>query len=217
MNNDPLSRCAPELPTRASLLAGIRGDGSKDATAWEQSWVEFDLLYRPVLQRYARSRGVPDRELDDLCQDILIAVRRAIDTFEYDRSRCRFQTWLFTVARNHIVSHLRRGGPVSTETEAPATVIAQIADPSPCPDQLWQSEFDKSLVRLAWEIIRKSANPEYVRLYRKHVIEGASVTETVEYFRDPAVTPNRIYMAKHRVTELLAETIQSLRRNPLFL
>jgi RNA polymerase sigma-70 factor (ECF subfamily) len=206
-----------DVPTRASLLGRLRGNGSQDATVWEQSWLEFDQLYRPVLQRYARSRGVAEHEADDLCQNILIAVRKAMDTFEYNPSRCRFQSWLFTVARNHIVSHLRRGSRGTVLVAGEEALMAEVPDPGPCPDEVWQSEFDKSLARFAWESVRLTANPEYVRIYRKHVLEGCSVAETVKHFRDPAVTAESVYTAKNRIARVLAETVRNLRRNPLFL
>lgn len=217
MHDEAHGRDPREVPTRASLLSRLRGNGSADATAWEEGWFEFDLLYRPVLQRFARSRGVPESDVDDLCQRILLGVRRAMETFVYNPAQCRFQTWLFSVARNHVASHLRRPSRILQRDEDHDLILEQVADPHPGPDEQWQQEFDRSLLRVAWETVRKTANPGYVRLYRKHVIDGCTVPETVAYFRDASVTPEQVHIAKHRINQSITETIQRLRRNPLYL
>lgn len=77
----------------------------------------FDRLYTRYERRlfgYMR-RIVDDRDLaEDLFQDVLLTVLRDRG---YDPTRGRFSAWLFTVARNRCLEHLRRDGP-RTKAEA---------------------------------------------------------------------------------------------------
>ena len=66
----------PEFPeTRDSLLARI--GGPRD----EEAWREFVTIYRPVVYRLARRRGLQHEDAEDLAQQVMISVRRAIDVW----------------------------------------------------------------------------------------------------------------------------------------
>ena len=62
--------------TRDSLL--IRVASSGDQGAWEQ----FARIYRPVVYNVARMRGLQDADAQDVAQQVLIAVARALPTWE---------------------------------------------------------------------------------------------------------------------------------------
>jgi RNA polymerase sigma-70 factor, ECF subfamily len=48
---------------------------------------------------------IDEAAVDDVTQDVLIAVARSVGSFRGD---ARFTTWLFRMARNLAVDHLRR-------------------------------------------------------------------------------------------------------------
>lgn len=62
----------PFPDTRLSLI--VRLQGEPDAAAW----TEFVRLYRPVVVRLARRRGLQDADADDLAQQVLLAVGQAV-------------------------------------------------------------------------------------------------------------------------------------------
>jgi len=63
----------PEFPeTRTSLLVRIQSPHDGEA------WREFVAIYRPVVYRLARRRGLQDADAEDLSQRVVIAVQRAI-------------------------------------------------------------------------------------------------------------------------------------------
>lgn len=202
------------LPTRPSLLARLRNhDNSK---AWQQGWEEFHALYHPVIYRYAIKWGLGEHDAEDVVQEVIIGVARNIPQFRYDPRTCTFKTWLFKVARNTIVSHLRKRGrrergPVVTAGDDD-DALEKMADPSAlAPDQEWDLAWESNLRRAALEEVGRRIKPMTLRLYLHHVVDGHDVEETVTHFRESGVTADAVHLAKHRVQKMIDETVARLR------
>ena len=80
--------------TRPSLLVRV-----KDPTD-RQAWSQFVEVYRPVIHRLARRKGLQHADAEDLVQRVLVAVAGSIDRWEHDARRAKFRTWLHRVAHN---------------------------------------------------------------------------------------------------------------------
>lgn len=67
----------------------------------------FQTLYRRYLQRvYNRVKcKVPSVDVEDVTQEIFIAVVRSLDKYE---QRARFNTWLYTIVNRQIADYYRR-------------------------------------------------------------------------------------------------------------
>jgi RNA polymerase sigma-70 factor (ECF subfamily) len=89
------------LDTRITLLRRTRDLG--DA----QSWDEFHAIYRPLIFAYLRSWGIKEHDANDLSQVVFSWLVAILPGFELDRSRGRFRTYLWTLARNAWISELR--------------------------------------------------------------------------------------------------------------
>ncbi len=71
----------------------------------EQSFATlFEVLYPKVL-RYFILRGAPDAVAEELAQDVLTAVYRHSDAL---RDRQLFFGWLFRIAHNQLLQHVRK-------------------------------------------------------------------------------------------------------------
>ena len=86
--------------TRASLLIRVRDPADQAA------WHEFVEIYRPLILRLARQKGMQDADADDVAQVVLVAVARAVEQREHDPKRAKFRTWLNRVAQNAILNAL---------------------------------------------------------------------------------------------------------------
>ena len=59
--------------TRSSLLLRIRNRDDREG------WGEFAEIYRPVICRMARYKGMQQADAEDLSQQVLFAISKAID------------------------------------------------------------------------------------------------------------------------------------------
>ena len=59
----------------------------------------------PLIQSAARRRGVPPDRVDDVVQDVLLAIHRARETYDPKRS---FTAWLVVIAERRAIDLMRR-------------------------------------------------------------------------------------------------------------
>lgn len=81
-----------------------------------RTWVEaaqdgdmgaFRQLYErflPYVRRHVGRLMGPDEEVDDVVQEVFVEVYESLSDFEF---RSKFKTWLYRVARNVAISHMR--------------------------------------------------------------------------------------------------------------
>jgi len=82
---------------------------SGDASAFAQVVETYERpLFAYVYRFTAGEKQIPDPE--DIVQDIFLKVWKALPKFDSKRSSS-FQAWLFSVARNHLISILRKKRP----------------------------------------------------------------------------------------------------------
>src|SRR5262245_26667042 len=93
---------APEPDTRPSLI--VRLQGGDDQAAWQ----EFASLYRPVILRLAKQRGLQHDDAEDVAQGVLLAISKCIADWQPDPDRARFRTWLHRVVRNATINAIVR-------------------------------------------------------------------------------------------------------------
>ena len=75
--------------TRASLVMRIADAG--DAAAWE----EFVRIYQPAIYRMARREGLQHADAEELAQEAMLAVARAVGRWEPDSERGAFERGSF--------------------------------------------------------------------------------------------------------------------------
>lgn len=186
-----------EFPdTRPSLLLRVRDPD--DHRAWE----EFVAIYRPLVVRLARRRGLQDADSQDLAQAVLAAVAKGIEQWTPDPERARFRSWLTTIARNAIFNQLSRRRPDSAVGgDHPLAEIAVSADDE---DELEQ-ERRRELFRWAAKQVRPEFAEPTWRAFWLSTVEGLTVEETAQELEK---TIGAVYAARSRVMRRLREKVQ---------
>ncbi len=172
--------------------------------------------FRELLTRYERPvfslvyRMVRDRALaEDLAQEAFVRAFNAIDSYD---SSYKFSSWIFKIANNHTIDHLRKkkldtvsihGSPhASTAEEARETgVVVESADENP-EEYVEHRELGDEIERAIGTL-----RPEYRTVVLLRHIEGHSYDEISEIMEVPLGTV-KTYL--HRARGELKETLAHL-------
>lgn len=100
MNKSPLQD-APATPEElADLIARVGRE--QDRSAFAQLFDHF----APRVKSFLMRSGLPDSVAEEVAQEVMITVWNKATTF--DPGRAGVSTWVFTIARNQGIDHLRR-------------------------------------------------------------------------------------------------------------
>ncbi|MBL8817222.1 MAG: sigma-70 family RNA polymerase sigma factor [Planctomyces sp.] len=191
-----------EIPeTRDSLL--IRVADARDQVAWEL----FARLYRPVVYNVARMRGLQDADAQDVAQQVLIAVSRALPSWQRLNGATRFRHWLCRIARNATINALTRqprdraaGG----ESDLPDAIFRE-ADTDL--DSQLEREYRRQLFRRAAEVVRSRTDESTWQAFAMTMIDGIPIAEAAKRLqRSEAV----VYAARSRIMRRLRDVVKEL-------
>ena len=172
-----------------------------------------EAAYRELLARYERPvfslifRMVRDRETaEDLSQETFIKVLNNIDRYSPD---FKFSSWLFKIANNLTIDHLRRrrlntisieGAPdaVTAESARATSIVIASGDESPLAE-LESKELGVSIERAIAQL-----RPEYRACIMLRHVEDRSYEEIAEIVKLPLGTVKTyIHRARHELRAAL--------------
>jgi len=169
--------------------------------------------YRELLRRYERPvfsliyRMVRDRAAaEDLSQETFIKVLNALETY---RPEFKFSSWIFKIANNAAIDHLRRrevdtlsldGSPTARTAEEVEATALQATDRGPSPLADLESRELGSAIELAIGKLR----PEYRACILLRHVEGRAYEEIAETLDLPLGTVKTyIHRARLELRDLL--------------
>jgi RNA polymerase sigma-70 factor (ECF subfamily) len=112
----------------------------------------FLALYEPVkdsLYNYLSYRVNDSSVAEDLMMDVTLKAFRHFDSF--NEKKASFKTWMFTLARNHLMNHLRDAGKREMRSLESMNEIASGDKLNDLPSELnreMQSEMNEAIFRL---------------------------------------------------------------------
>ncbi len=191
-----------EFPeTRLTLLASVKSPENREA------WEEFVVMYRPVIYRMARRRGMQDADAQDVVQDILIRVSAAIERYE-SQPGVRFRHWLRRVASNAILSSLQRRprdlGAGGTDAQE---VMSKQPDLLPDLEAELATEYLREVYLRAAAVVRTEVNAETWQAFELTTLQGVSCEEAAVAIGKSVGT---VYAARSRIIKRLREQIERL-------
>ena len=185
--------------TRPSLLIRVRDPADKAA------WQEFVEIYRPVILRLARQKGMQAADAEDVAQEVLAAVAKAVEQRAHDSTRARFRTWLNRVANNAILNALTRGRPDRGSGDSALQAVLNQHESHTGPDSdLLRLEYRREVFRWAARHVREEFHQDTWVAFWLTAIEGRPV-EVVA--KELAKNPGAIYAARSRVIRRIQEKV----------
>jgi RNA polymerase sigma factor (sigma-70 family) len=169
-----------EEQLRSLMIAGLAGDGAAHGRLLR--------ALVPVLRGWFRRRMGQDDTIEDLMQEVLIAVHNKRATYDPARP---FGGWLFAVARYKMIDHFRRQG-----RECP---LGELEDLLPAAETA-----DSGDARADVESLLATISPKQAAAIRATHLDGLSVAEAAE---KQGLSPSDIKVSVHRGLKALAARI----------
>ena len=154
--------------TRPSLLIRVRDQADQAA------WREFVEIYRPVILRLAQHKGMQAADAEDIAQEVLAAVAKAVEQREHNPKRAKFRTWLHRVTNNAILNALSRGRPDrGTGGSSLEAVFNQQESHSGPDSDLLRLEYRREVFRWAARQVRNEFRRDTWDAFWQTAVEGA--------------------------------------------
>jgi RNA polymerase sigma-70 factor (ECF subfamily) len=201
------------IPTRATLIRRLKD--------WQDqaSWQDFFNIYWKLIYGVAVKGGLTNAEAEDVVQQTMIAVARHMPGFKYDPALGTFKTWLLNMTRWRIADQLRQRQPRIVRQDFPAPqddgeneMACKFADAQhvvPDLEKLWDEEWGKNLLAAAIANARRRVDPRQYQIFDFYMNKEWPPERVAKAF---GISINQVYLAKHRVTELIKEEVERLKK-----
>jgi RNA polymerase sigma factor (sigma-70 family) len=203
-----MAKTADELiATRTTLLQRLKN--------WQDqsSWQDFFDTYWKLIYSTALKAGLNEAEAQDVVQETMVSVAKHMPAFKYDRAIGSFKAWLLNMTRWRITDQLRKRRRLVSydsfdDTDADTRITGKMVDPaSEYLNALWDAEWEKNLLDAAIDKVRRRLDPQKYQIFDFYVNKEWSPDEVAKAF---GISLGQVYLAKHRVTEMLAEEVKKL-------
>lgn len=193
----------PEFPeTVDSLIARVRDPSNRSA------WDEFEQLYRPVIFRIARAKGLQHADALDLVQQVLISVAAAISRYEKRNDGERFRNWLSRVTRNAIFKALsRQPRDQAAGGSNVLDVLSEVPANDPETDALINLEYRRELFRRAAEQVRGEVQEATWMAFELTALQQASIEQAAKVL---SISTGSVYAARSRVMRRIRDMVLRL-------
>lgn len=168
------------------------------------AWHAFVGLYGPLIYSWCRRKGLAASDAAEVVQETLLAVARAIPTF--DPALGRLRGWLWTITQSKLADFFRRR-PADQAAGGSEMVdrLRQLAEPPPEDDT---TGGDHDLRLLLDRALRQVAAEVEPQTYRAFVLVVLQARSTAEAAAELGLSENSIRQAKSRVLRRLRQMIE---------
>ena len=183
--------------THATLLARLAEGVDPNV------WREFLDRYGELIRAFARRQGLQPADCDDVQQDVLVSLTRAMPGFSYDPAKGKFRSYLKTVTLHAIFKkRLQKRGQVNLEHIEQATRAACTDDEV---EEGWEAEWRQYHMRLAMRTIEAEFNAGDRQAFERYAIAGEEASAVAE---ELGLSVDQVYQAKSRILRRLTELIE---------
>jgi RNA polymerase sigma-70 factor, ECF subfamily len=184
--------------TNESLI--LRVKNPQNAVAWN----ELTAIYRPVIYRLARRKGLAHEDAEDLAQGVFLSVTKAIEKWEPCEDKPRFRNWLGRIVRNAITNAISRTKPDrATGTSSVMQILASLPAETNTTQSLLVECRLEAIRWAAREIQSEFTDPTWA-IFQAAAIDGRPAAEVAQVY---GRTIGAVYAMRCRVAARLREKV----------
>ena len=159
-------------------------------------------LYRPLLMAWLRKYHVQDFDLDDLMQEVLMAVAKDLPTFDHNGRTGAFRAWLRSIMVNRLRNFWRsRGRQLQAQGGSDIQLrLAQLDDPSSEMSQLWNQQHDLHVAQQLLQQVEPDFTAQTWAAFTRVAIDGQRADAVAV---ELGISTNAVFIAKSRVLSRL--------------
>lgn len=188
--------------TSESLI--LRVKDSADSAAWSA----FVAIYRPVVYRMARSRGLQDADAEDLAQQVFVSIARSVEGWILREDGPPFRAWLYRIAHNEILKSITRRKPdAATGSSSVQEMLREVPHPHSDASVELLREGRRQAFCWASNVIRSEFSTATWTMFWQSTVEELSVDEVA---KANGRSTGAVYLARYRVMKRLKETIDEI-------
>ena len=192
--------------TKISLI--MRLNQTNDSEAWS----EFVAAYQPVILWVARRQGLQQADAEDIAQQVLASIARALKQRPHNPDQAKFRTWLYRVTHNAILNLIRRqqkpdraiGGDTVNEWLVGAIAPGEYRDE-------YDKEYERAVFRWAAERVRREFQPQTWDAFWLNMVKGDTaeiVATKISEKYSRSFSAGSVYAAKSRVLKRIREKVE---------
>jgi RNA polymerase sigma-70 factor, ECF subfamily len=186
-----------QTATHTTLLARV------SAGVDPQAWVEFCDRYGDLIAAFCRRQGLQPEDVDDVRQDVLLALTRAMPGFTYDPAKGKFRSYLKTIVLHAIYRKSFQKTRARPLEEAEDATRVGAADQGI--DQQWEVEWRQYHLRTAMRSVANEFNEADMAAFERYAMEGQDARTVAAGL---SLTLDQVYQAKSRILKRIADIIE---------
>ncbi|MCI0640509.1 MAG: sigma-70 family RNA polymerase sigma factor [Gemmataceae bacterium] len=190
--------------TSLSLLEQLRSGA--DPSSWER----LVTIYTPLLQVWLRRFQVlPAADVDDLTQEVLLAVSKDVARFEPSSASGGFRAWLRGILVNRVryFWRARQHRPAAIGGSDFLNKLDQLSDHASQVSQHWDKEHDLQVMRRLLELVQPRFAGATWQAFQRQAVDGRSAEEVAAELGMPL---HSVYASKSRVLKALRTLAEGL-------
>lgn len=193
--------------TSVSLLGRACGDSASE------SWDRLAAIYAPLLVVWLRKYSLQTSDVDDLVQEVLLAVSRELPNFQHSGQTGAFRSWLRTILVHRLQNFWRsqKYRPVAKGGSSVLEQLHELADESSSASRIWNDEHDRHVLSRLLDQIRPRFQDATWEAFRRQMFGGESANEAAAAL---GMAVHTAYVAKSRVLNALRQEAAGLVENP---
>ena len=183
--------------TQPTLLVRL---GDRDDRA---AWHEFCHRYGELIRSFARHANLQPADCDDVLQDVLMGLTKAMPGFRYDKSKGKFRSYLKTIALHAIFARLRakKQDVAIDDVKSSAKGLALSNEAI---EHLWDLQWRQYHLRHAMRQIEAEFNEADRAAFNQYAVNGLGAAETAQALN---MSVDQVYQAKSRILRRLENLI----------